>query len=86
MADIELVIKIPEVIMEYVKRNRCLLVYTDEVANAVLDGTPLPKGHDRLIEANEDLYQEIRRWAGGDVASHIIANAQVIVEADKESE
>lgn len=53
MADVELVIKIPEVIMEYVKRNGCLsVIYTDEVAKAIKNGTPL-----------DDVKAEIQRRA-----------------------
>ena len=40
MKDIEVVIKIPEEIMEYVKNNGCLsVIYTDEVAKAIINGT-----------------------------------------------
>ena len=42
MADIELVIKIPEEIMEYIKNNGCLsVIYIDKVAEAIKNGTPL---------------------------------------------
>lgn len=82
MADIELVIKIPEETYEIIKENKPVTIAIDAF-ELIKNGTPLPKGHNRLIEANENLYQEIRKWAGGDVASRIIADAQTIVEADK---
>lgn len=51
MKDIELVIKIPEEVVEYIKNNGCLsVVYNDEVAKAIKNGTPLPKRHGRLID------------------------------------
>jgi hypothetical protein len=41
MADTELVIKIPEGIMEYIKNNGCLSVfYIDEVAKAIKNSKP----------------------------------------------
>ena len=44
MADVELVIKIPKEIMEYIKNNGCLsVIYNNEVAKAISNGTPLPK-------------------------------------------
>lgn len=47
----KIVIDIPEEIMEYVKTNGCLsVIYTDEVAKAIINGTPLPKGHGELID------------------------------------
>lgn len=59
MADIELVIKIPEGIMEYIKNNDCLAVaYGDEVAKAIKNGTPLPKGHGRLKDF-EKIYADM---------------------------
>ncbi len=49
MKDVELVIKIPEGIMEYIKNNGCLAVgYNDEVAKAIKSGTPLPKYMEEL--------------------------------------
>ena len=54
MADVELVIKIPEEMYEIIQDST---KYIDEVArvceDAVSVGTPLPKGHGRLIDADE---------------------------------
>lgn len=53
MADVELVIKIPE----EVKNRLCFgVTYSKDiqvVCEALNDGTPLPKGHGRLIDADE---------------------------------
>ena len=55
MADIELVIKIPQETYDFLKKYG-----TDGgiIEKAVLNGTPLPKGHGRLIDADAVLNQE----------------------------
>ena len=58
---------------------------------AIKNGTPLPKGHDRLIEVSPQLEQELftfTRWTGIDEypyenATIITDNAPTIIEADK---
>ena len=52
MADIELVIKIPEEIYQEAINSGYSHLYDEEVASAVADGIPLPKGHGRLIDAD----------------------------------
>jgi len=54
MADIELVIKIPKKIYNYVLKNHAI-VNSDrlEITEAIVYGTPLPKGHGRLIDADK---------------------------------
>lgn len=86
MADIELVIKIPEEV-----KNRLWfgITYSEDIQvmlGALSNGTPLPKRHGRLIEVNEKLYQEIRKWVGVGRAFELLDNAPTIIEADKESE
>lgn len=54
MADVELVIKIPKSVYNYVKQLGSIPTRdTQCVANAIFDSTPLPKGHGRLIDARE---------------------------------
>ena len=99
MADIELVIKIPEEVMEYIRNNSCLsVVYNDEVTKAMKNGVPLPKGHGRLIDADElrekmvsyrysDRYCEnhtIERSISIGMVDLIINDASTVIEADKE--
>lgn len=48
MSDIELVIKIPEEDYEYLKSHN-----KDGLYNAILNGTPLPKGHGRLKDIDK---------------------------------
>ena len=75
MADIELVIKIPE--EEY--KNICLMS-KDGIGMALYDwianGTLLPKGHDRLVEANAVIKALFSKKTIDDVPT--------IIEADKE--
>ena len=55
MADIELVIKVPEHCLEELKRielnesNEGVVFHT---IKCILNGTPIPKGHGRLIDAD----------------------------------
>jgi len=81
MADIELVIKIPEVYFEALKKTdeivsgqRSGKTLMSVIYNAVANGTPLPKGHGRLVETNtiqsmakkkaEDCFPEGRYYYG----------------------
>lgn len=63
-----------------------------KVDKAIQSGTPLPKGHGRLIDADELLKQQDGgEWNGVGfsqeyVYSKTIKNATTIIEADKESE
>ena len=98
MADIELIIKIPE--EEY--RNICLMS-KDGIGMALYDwvanGTPLPKGHGRLVDA--DVFEkrlmdarsyyigekaddfDLRFAAGLKSAAERLVDAPTIIEADK---
>ena len=81
MADIELVIKIPEEIYESSKKecdeNDSLII--DTFTYAIGNGTPLPKGHGRLIDADvlvdgfEDNYE----------FCEVVNATPTIIEADK---
>lgn len=52
MADIELVIKIPEDDLDAIKYLK-VKGWASRHELLILDGTPLPKGHGRLIDADE---------------------------------
>ena len=57
---------------------------TQCVANAIFDGTPLPKGHGRLIDANELKTHFIGTEQGTDLEVYLeptIINAPTIIEA-----
>lgn len=96
MTNIELVIKIPKEIYESSKRE-CeetddLII--DTFTLAIGNGTPLPKGHGKLIDADaldidnldraydDDFELDLGRLYTADVIS-MIDNAHPIIEADK---
>lgn len=90
MAEIELVIKIPEDIYQYVMNTGTYGHYRFNSAKAIRNGTPLPKGHGRLIDA--DALKMGTRVCGDRylsktslfVANKVIEQADTIIEADKE--
>lgn len=51
MENIELVIKIPKKWLNDMKREE--FIHVDELCEAILHGTPLPKGHGKLKDENE---------------------------------
>ena len=51
----QLIIDIPEEIYQEAIESGYSHLYDEAVANAVAEGTPLPKGHGRLIDENEIL-------------------------------
>lgn len=90
MADIELVIKIPKELYETYKGRPPMLgdAGMDMIAQAIANGTPLPKGHKRLIEDNFEVGsvfdEEGYRIGYKFVTQEDLNNAPTIIEADKE--
>lgn len=82
MADIELVIKIPENIYQVIKKGYTMLggrsskTISSILIAAVVNGVPLPKGHGRLIDADAVLVEPF-----GDTHRDI-NSAETIIEAD----
>ena len=83
----QIVIDIPEELYDEIKHYGNISV----IHKAVLDGTPLPKGHGRLIDADaEDLQSELwtfTRYTGIDEAPYenaclVLDKAPTILEAD----
>ena len=60
---------------------------TQQVANAIFDGKPLPKGHGRLIDADAyiDKHEECG-WLDDITVDEFNAITPTIIEADKEQE
>lgn len=58
------------------------------IENAIKSGTPLPKGHGRLIDADEIKFENREFDTYGDYsrAFDAIDYAETIIEADKEGE
>ena len=91
MADIELVIKIPEEVYDFTMGAKTARFYnTEYYVNLILKGTPLPKGHGRLIDADylrEDFKASNKiSFAERMDISCIVDHAPTIIEADKENE
>ncbi len=92
MADIELVIKIPEEAYVHL-RNGGSIGASLMIENAIKNGTPLPKGHGVLIDADE-LYEDFidgtegydcHTWTRIEIGDSI-ENAHKIIEAEKSHE
>ena len=88
MSNIELVIKIPDKYMKGRKVENGSLV-CEHILEAVYDGIPLPKGHGRLIDADELKKKQFTigtsNYCEYDVVStYEIDKAPTIIEADKE--
>lgn len=85
MADIELVIKIPEEEYRWIKQSD-KNVFADVASkecmlHAIKTGTPLPKCHGRLIDVNEITAFRELECNGHNIES--IDEFTVIIEADK---
>lgn len=88
MADIEVVIKIPEEDYNFVKKQ-----VTDGITNPlkirIANGTPLPKGHGKLFDENKLKKELVRCECSGimyDTLDHTLSYMKPIIEADKESD
>lgn len=99
MADIELVIKInEEIYKEAIKSGYLHHLYDEDVATAFIEGTPLPKGHGKLVDVtsipNEDRDIIVRSllaphsiaFIGAITLDEYINNLPTIIEADSEKE
>ena len=91
MSDIELVIKLPEEVYKNIQSKSTEIQAEGYVVeNAILNGTPLPKGHDRLIDV-KDLKKIIKdndplTMTGFNVRLCDIDNTPTIIEGDGERE
>ena len=90
MADIELVVKIPEEAYKLLKNEGVDWLGAEHILNAVANGTPLPKGHGDIIDRNKIEYMKaIHDLKYGEItasecATKIKYSAPTIIEADKE--
>lgn len=87
MADIELVIKIPEEV--YKKAQEIPNAQWDAVWLGIKHGTLLPKGHGRLIDADslkEEMEKDVRRAMSFVDLTDFVWLAPTIIEADREAE
>lgn len=79
----QIVIEITDKIYEKVKEHYVNPYEVDEICEAILDGTPLPKGHGRLIDADE-VYDAFRPYVSFTDLCDTLDALPTIIEADKE--
>lgn len=99
MAHIELVIKIPEVYFEALKKTdeivsgqRSGKTFMSVICESVAKGIPLPKGHDKLIDVKdlreqiclEDTKENRKLNLGEIITLEDIDRIEPIIEADRE--
>ena len=53
MGEIELIIKMPEKVYKSIINGKNYISYQEYVEEAIKNGTPLPKGHGRLVDADK---------------------------------
>ena len=89
----QIVIDIPEKVYKSIQDNDYCGISNADMYNAVKNGIPIPKGHGRLIDANE-LYGDFidgtegydcQTWNRIEIGD-IIEDAPTIIEADTESD
>jgi hypothetical protein len=85
MADIELVIKIPEEEYDIIKNSKKPMIWAEHL---IANGTPLPKGHGRIADMDEAI-KCIKNVEGEDAVWAIsliewACGKRTIIEADKE--
>lgn len=85
----KIVIEIDDARFKDIRRIACVQLencHFKTVEQIIANGTPLPKGHGRLIDADElkeHKYRDNHRYENA-VAVAYIDNAPTIIEADKE--
>ena len=92
MEYIEVVVKLPKDAFELLKTTGVDWLGAEHILNAVANGTPLPKGHGDLKDADK-LKHAFIKWSmavqgsftDSDIAN-IVYNSPTIIEADKEQE
>lgn len=78
MADVELVIKMPEEVYKSIINGKNYISYQEYVEEAIKNGTPLPKGHGKLKDV--DHYVKMQ-WEHPDYS--LTDDEPTIIEADE---
>ena len=93
MADIKLVVKIPEEMYAEIMDENGIETMLIPYSSIVRNGVPLPKVHGRLIDADllkakliyeSDIGAEIETYGTDDVIKRVFDNAPTIIEAESE--
>jgi len=92
----QVVISIPDKVYENAKNGMLDELQSMLICGSVVEGTPLPKGHGRLIDADalekkmcdreEELGDDRALWESSAVSTALDMFAPTIVEADKEEQ
>ena len=82
MADIELVIKIPNNVYKAICDKNALGCDISDIKNVIRNGTPLPKGHGDLID-KKVVYKKFYSRCLAKVATEVFDETPTIIEADK---
>jgi hypothetical protein len=84
----KIVIDIPEEAYKEQKLGLFFGCYSTKLHEVIYNGTPLPKGHGRLVDADEIQFENTEFDTYGDycIAFDAIGEADTIIEADKEGE
>jgi hypothetical protein len=87
MADIKLVIKISEEEYKWIIQSE-KTVFADIASkecmlHAIKNGTPLPKGHGRLVDMSEVLIKLMQFYDGDKTIGQCLDEVNTIIEADK---
>lgn len=77
----KVIIDIDDNVYEWVKNTGTFGIYRFNTAKAIKNGTPLPKGHGRLIDADALNRKDVNC---ANVPMNFIDTALTIVKADKE--
>ena len=77
----QIVIDIPDNKYQWIKDNP--LTYDNEYCEAIRNGTPLPKGHGRLIDADAIVMPMLETETDEKWMRVAINSAPTIIEADK---
>ena len=97
MSDVELVIRIPEEKLSIIKNKMYCGIYDPDLYKAIANGTPLPKGHGRIIDIgkiDEDKIDKDNPIIGLTINGEYIEavsldylnNLSTIIESDTKSE
>lgn len=84
----QIVIDIPEEIKAVIDRNGTNEIVTERIWQAIKTGTPLPKGHGRILDEKDilDIDNNDGGWYDLVDMPEYIAGIKAIIEADTESE
>jgi hypothetical protein len=84
----QIVIDIPEEYYNFIKNHQYMDRYysiseASKIFCAIKNGTPLPKGHGRLVDMSEVLIKLMQFYDGDKTIGQCLDEVNTIIEADK---